>query len=390
MFNKLKVLMFLEYSIFASLSMNSYYFMNYLNLNGFQIGLLMSTFGLGMLISSFFTSKIVNKKYSEKELYTFYLIITALSFICISFTTNFYILLTLFTINSLFLAPTMGLSNSITFHFLDKKEDYGKIRVWGTIGFLVSAWFFGFIISSLFEDKINYMYISSALICLMLIFHINKYIPNFNEDIKEENHNQFKITNFFKNKILLFLVFIDLNTLILQKFFHIGLGTNLSYLKVEEKWVLPIITSTQFIEVFVLFSLSYLLTKIAKINMVILGVVLHFIIFYIISYQNIYSVIIAAAMCGFIYPMILVTAQMIVDNNVEEKYRASMHQIYLLLTIGIADLFGNWIAGIYFEYLKVSEGNFDIWWTHVYTASFIFLAISMILKIVIIKGKYNE
>jgi MFS family permease len=54
-----------------------------------------------------------------------------------TFTGIFFILL----LHTLLYAPTVGLTNSITLHHLPK-EEFGRIRLWGTIGWIVISWVF--------------------------------------------------------------------------------------------------------------------------------------------------------------------------------------------------------------------------------------------------------
>src|SRR5262249_21569910 len=44
-------------------------------------------------------------------------------------------------LHTLLYAPTVGLTNSITLHHTPK-EDFGRIRLWGTIGWIVISWAF--------------------------------------------------------------------------------------------------------------------------------------------------------------------------------------------------------------------------------------------------------
>lgn len=58
-------------------------------------------------------------------------------------------------LHTLLYAPTVGLTNSITLHHLPK-EDFGRIRLWGTIGWIVISWVFS-VWLTLADGLIEYM-----------------------------------------------------------------------------------------------------------------------------------------------------------------------------------------------------------------------------------------
>jgi MFS family permease len=375
-------MMFLEYGIFACMAINSYYFINVLELTGTAAGILLSCFGIGMLFSSAITSKVVGKHIREVTLFKMLHLLSAMAFIAITFVSDFTALFPLFLLYSLFLAPTMGLSNSITFRLLKDQQDYGKIRVWGTIGFVFFAWFLSWFINRYFPGHINFVYFGSGVIGLMLVAYMSWAFKDDGAEVAITKENtSFKFSFFFKRKILALLVFIDLTALILQKFFFLALGPNLSYLGVKEVWIMPINSLNQFIEIFVLLSLSWLVMKTQKLNLIFMGMIIHVLLFAILVEQTILTLVLATAMYGFIYPFILATAQMVLDENVTESHRASMHQVYLLLTIGVADLFGNWLAGFLYETLSIQQGHFDDWWRITVVAAALSFLLAVIFKL---------
>ena len=60
---------------------------------------------------------------------------------------SFWLFFGLMLIHSLFYVPTISITNSIAFsHLKDAKREFGLVRVWGTIGWIVASWPFIFIL----------------------------------------------------------------------------------------------------------------------------------------------------------------------------------------------------------------------------------------------------
>ena len=62
--------------------------------------------------------------------------------------TSFWPFFAIMLVYQLAYIPTMSLTNAIAFHHLpDARNDFGKIRLWGTIGWIAASWPFVFILA---------------------------------------------------------------------------------------------------------------------------------------------------------------------------------------------------------------------------------------------------
>jgi Na+/melibiose symporter-like transporter len=355
--------MFLEYATFGAMTINSYYFINVLGLSGFQVGLLLSTFGIGILISSVITSKIAYR-FQDVKLFKFYHFLAALSFFAMSFVREFDILFGVMLLNGMALAPTMGLANSITFSRIESQSHYSKVRVWGTIGFLVSATGLGIGVNAVFQGHPEYVYAGSGLIGLVQVMFVHFFFgSSASITISSESINApFKFSFLLKKKIFLLIIFIDLGALVIQKFGILATGANLGYLGVSEIWIMPLTTVNQYIEILALAGMTFLLLRASKLTIMFVGLISQALAYFLMTTQTVGYLVVAMMMGGLMYPFVLATAQMLFDENIDPSHRTSIHQIYMLLTVGVADLVGNWVVGGLYEYLNVSKGYYGLWW----------------------------
>ena len=64
-----------------------------------------------------------------------------------SLQTSFWPFLLLMLVYQLAFTPTLTLTNAIAFHHLQDGRSFGKIRLWGTIGWIAASWPFVFLLS---------------------------------------------------------------------------------------------------------------------------------------------------------------------------------------------------------------------------------------------------
>ncbi|MBO5106908.1 MAG: MFS transporter [Bacteroidales bacterium] len=91
---------------------------------------------------------------------------------------SFGILFSLYSVSVAFYMPTIALSNSVAFKILadngyDTVKDFPPIRVFGTVGFIVSMWFVNFMTNGdgiSFQKTYDQFYVSGVLGLLMLVY----------------------------------------------------------------------------------------------------------------------------------------------------------------------------------------------------------------------------
>ena len=115
-----------------------------LGLPGAQIGLLLSISPLVSLIANPLWSGLADATQRHKTVLTVTLLTTALVLAAIPSLKIIWLLFLAISIYSFFAAPIMSLVDSATLTMLgDHKEEYGRLRFWGTIGYGLVAPFVG-------------------------------------------------------------------------------------------------------------------------------------------------------------------------------------------------------------------------------------------------------
>ena len=135
---RLSLMMFLQYGIWGAWLPLMYLFVSVTR--GFkpeQIGYLFMVGGVGALFGPFIAGQIADRYFNtEKFLGISHLIGAVMMWQLASMQTyGSFLLFSL--VYSLVYAPTLALTNSLAFHHLpDRDRDFGRVRVWGTIGWI--------------------------------------------------------------------------------------------------------------------------------------------------------------------------------------------------------------------------------------------------------------
>lgn len=221
---RLKIVSFLQFFIWGSwlVTFASYLF-NTLHFKGGEVGLIFSTLGISALCSPIIIGFIADKINNRKLVYITSHILSAIFLIAMAHSHSITLLFIMTLIHLMFYMPTISICNSIVFEMLgsqklDSDVYFPKIRVYGTVGFIVAMW-----TVSLFKLEMSFyqLYISAAASIVLSIYSIFFISANkINENKSEKSSSNFSCKNiillFKKGRVAVFLFFSMLLGSVLQ------------------------------------------------------------------------------------------------------------------------------------------------------------------------------
>ena len=352
---RLGAMMFLQYAIWGSWATGlSAYLQNNLGFSGWELGVIFSLLPLATIISPFIGGQFADRWFPTQKVIAVLQLIGGVILILIANITAFAPMMWLMLLYSLLYAPTLALTNSIAFINLQNSEkDFGKIRVWGTIGWIaaglaLAAWR---VLAKSPDDiamKGDMLILAGVFSLLMglLSFGLPKTPPK-KEGTKPwaflEALKMFKDRNFLIFALISFVVATEL------QFYYVLTSPFLTSaaIGVSQKSVTAVMTIGQFAEIFVMaFLLSWALRKFGTGKTMTLGILawpIRYIIFVIGAPS--WLVIASLALHGFCYVFFFTAAYIYVDKIAPKDIRASAQSLIAVIILGLGNFVGSLFCG---------------------------------------------
>jgi len=370
---RLGVMMFLQYAIWGAWApVLSSYLINDVGFSGGQVGWIYALLPLATIISPFIGGQVADRWFSSEKVIGFLALTGGVLLLVVSRTTDFNVMFVLMFVYSLLYAPTLALTNSIAMINLDDSEaEFGKIRVWGTLGWIAAGWLltgwrWGGQDAVLPIVQGDTLFLAGLISILMGLQSFSlPHTPPQKEGVRPwaflESLKMLKVKEFAIFVGITFVVATEL------EFYYILTAPFLESAKigVSSASVPAVMTIAQVAEIFVMaFLLSHFLKKYGMRKTLAFGVIawpIRYIIFAIGSPA--WLVIASLALHGFCYVFFFVAAFIYVDKVAPPDIRASAQSLIAIVALGLGRFLGSLFAGKIRDVFTVAgETN----WTHVF------------------------
>ncbi|OQY37653.1 MAG: hypothetical protein B6229_08040 [Spirochaetaceae bacterium 4572_7] len=324
------------------------YLKDYLNFTGIQIGMILSVSSIPSILAPFISAWIVDKTITSRHFLILCQSGAAALILILSTQKNYYSVLFTYLLYMLMLVPTFALVNALIFHNSEDSGSFGAIRLWGTIGWIASGWLISFIWKHSNSTETMALGLKFSAVFSIIVIILTLKLPKLKLDKDKKvsiiPKEAIKIAIKPEVALLLFAVFLSS---IADKFYVFGTPLFLQSINIAKDNIIIFMTLGQITEIVMLFALASIIKRLNFKSIVIIGLVIQitrFIIFF--SNGPLIVNLIGISLNGFIYALFYVTATIYLDNFTDETSRGGIHQIFSLVSVGLAGLVGNYIAGI--------------------------------------------
>jgi len=142
---RLFVMMVLEFFIWGAWLPLIFGYLPSLGFTPTQQSLILNAFPVASIVGMFFSNQWADRSANPERVLALSHLIGGLAILGCGFTRDFTPFFLLMLVHCLLYVPTISITNSIAFANLSKAEDFGMVRMGGTVGWVLAAWPFVFV-----------------------------------------------------------------------------------------------------------------------------------------------------------------------------------------------------------------------------------------------------
>jgi nucleoside transporter len=391
---RLGTMMFLQYAVWGAWApVLSAYLGDSLGFAGWQVGFIYGLLPIATIIAPMIGGQLADRYFPTQKVIAAMQLIGGAILLLGAAVTSYSAMVWVMLVYCIVYAPTLALTNSIAFiNLKDSEKDFGKIRVWGTIGWIAAGWaLFGWRVLAKSAPGIA---IKGDTLFLAGIFSIVMGIQSFSlphtppkkEGTKPwaflEALKMLKDRNFLIFTIIAFVVATEL------QFYYVLTAPFLTSTKigVSSTSISLVMTIAQFAEIFVMaLLLPKILPKYGIKKTMTLGVLawpLRYIIFVIGTPA--WLVVASLSLHGFCYVFFFTAAYIYVDTVAPADIRASAQSLIAVIILG----FGNFLGANFSGWIKDLFTKDDITnWRNVFLVPTVLTLLCAVAFVALFKEK---
>ncbi|HJO03289.1 MAG TPA: MFS transporter [Acidobacteriota bacterium] len=367
---QLGLMMFLQYAIWGSWApVLSAYLLGDLSFGGTQVGFIYSLLPLATIIAPFVGGQIADRYFASEHTVAALQLSGGAVLLYAATLTDYRSLALVMFVYCLLYAPTLALTNSIAMSNLeDSEEGFGKVRVWGTVGWIAAGWALAAWRAS---AGIGTPAMGGDMFVLAGGFSILMGLQSFFLPHTPPRRDSRKPWAFLEALRMLrdrdFAIFMTISFVVATElqFYYVLTAPYLqsAAIGISPARVPAVMTIAQIAEILVLaVMLSWFLKRYGMRSTLALGVIAWPIRYVVFAIGSPWWLVVASlTLHGFCFVFFFVAAFIYVDSVAPKDIRASAQSLIAIVTLGVGSFVGSIFAG-YIQSRLTVDGVTD-WFT---------------------------
>lgn len=387
---KLFLMMVLEFFIWGAWLPLIYSYLPSLGFSQAQQSCILSAFPIAAIVGLFFSNQYADRHFAAEKFLGFSQLVGGVAMMSLAFTQSFWPFCLLMYVHCLLYVPTISIANSITFAHLKDARDFGFVRVGGTIGWILAAWPFTFILVD--WDKVHaanphgvvewlgtvlkygltgpalqhatrstYFVAGAASLVLAFVSLFLPKTPPKKIEIGADRFAWLEALRLLRRPFVLVLWLVTLvDAFVLYAYFawtgtFLGTPAAAGGVGVPGNWIMPVMSLGQIAEMLTMLILGATLKCLGWRWTMTLGILGHSVRFAVYAFwPQVLPVALVQLLHGMCYAFFFATVYIFVDEYFPKDVRASAQGLFNAVILGLGCLLANticpWLMQTVFTY----------------------------------------
>lgn len=380
---KLFVMMALEFFIWGAWLPLIFGYLPSLGFSPAQQSWILNAFPIAAIVGMFFSNQFADRNFAAEKFLAFSHLIGGLAMIGLAFTKAFWPFFGLMLVHCLLYVPTISITNSIAFaNMKDPQKEFGVVRVGGTIGWILAAWPFTFILvdwdkvhaanpqglkdwlgtvlgsglsGNALQAATTWTFIVAGVASLLLAafsFVLPHTPPKKAAAGAGEKLAWLEAVKLLKHPFVLALWVVTLvDSFIHNCYFNwtgsfLGAAREAGGVGIPGNWIMPVMSVGQIAEILTMFILGATLKRLGWRTTMIVGILGHAARFAVYAFfpQHHELIILVQILHGICYAFFFATVYIFVDAYFPKDARASAQGLFNVMILGVGALLANSIC----------------------------------------------
>ena len=376
---KLFVMMALEFFIWGAWLPLIFGYLPSLGFSPAEQSWILNAFPIAAIVGMFFSNQFCDRNFAAEKFLAFSHFIGGAAMLGLAFTKMFWPFFGLMLVHCLLFVPTMSIVNSIAFaHLKNSQKEFGLVRMGGTIGWILAAWPFTFILvdwdrvhaanthgfvewlgavlgSGLTGEKLKaataWTFIVAGIASLLLAI-FSFALPHTPPNKSGEKLAWLEALKLLRHPFVLVLWLVTLaDSFVHNCYFNwtgsfLGTATGAGGVGIPGNWIMPVMSVGQVAEILTMFILGATLKKLGWRVTMIVGILGHAARFAVYAFfpQHPWLIIAVQILHGVCYAFFFATVYIFADAYFPKDARASAQGLFNVMILGLGALLANSIC----------------------------------------------
>lgn len=343
----------------------------------------LNAFPIAAIVGMFFSNQFADRNFAAEKFLAFSHLTGGLALAGLAFTRSFWPFFGLMLLHCLLYVPTMSICNSIAFtHMKDAQKEFGIVRMGGTIGWILAAWPFTFILVD--WDKVRaanpegtvawlgavlgnglsgpalynatrWTYVVGALASMVMAAYsltLPHTPPKKASEAGTEKLAWLEAMKLLQQPFVLVLWIITLvDAFVLYCYFNwtgsfLGTPVVAGGPGIAGNWIMPVMSIGQVMEILTMLVLGVTLKRLGWRTTMLIGILGHTLRFAIYAFypQSPTLIIIVQLVHGICYAFFFATVYIFVDTYFPKDARASAQGLFNMVIFGVGYIVANFLC----------------------------------------------